>query len=189
MSRTWATFAVSLIESRPECEVSKCRTLFLAHGFVLHASIPYQNCQKKFLEAYKSGCATGDVENACWSAMNYLNISFFIGKNLLSLDEDWAVYTKQMDSFSQSQALMQSNHLWQVVQNLIGRADDPLALKGEAFDFDVADFAKLEIPTIVSIYHCQIYLAYFMCDDTKGAKVVLDFYSKYTTEQMDPVSI
>ena len=151
--------------------------------------MPYQNCVKRFLEGYQSGLATGDVENACWNAMVYLDLSFLIGRRLLALNEDWRVYTKQMSSFSQLQAMVQSKHLWQVAQNLLGLSDDPLVLKGEAFVFDVSELENLEIPVVVSVYNSLVYLAYFMCDDTNGAKHVLELYSKFTEDDMDPVSV
>lgn len=66
LSRTWANYAVNLIQSRKEYEVARSRTLFVTHGFVLHASLPYQKCAKRLLEGYKSGMSTGDTENACW---------------------------------------------------------------------------------------------------------------------------
>lgn len=175
-----------MIEARPECEVARPRTLFLAHGFVLHASIPYNDCAKRFLEGYTSGLATGDVENACWSAMNYLDISFYIGKNLSSMSEDWNVYTNQMKSYEQQQPMTQAKHSWQVAQNLMGLSADPLVANGDAFVFDEAKFPSMITPTVVSAYRSVVHLAYFMGDDIQGANRVLEVYKRYLEADMDP---
>eukprot|EP00539_Tryblionella_compressa_P002299 CAMPEP_0178748948 /NCGR_PEP_ID=MMETSP0744-20121128/9148_1 /TAXON_ID=913974 /ORGANISM="Nitzschia punctata, Strain CCMP561" /LENGTH=799 /DNA_ID=CAMNT_0020402327 /DNA_START=49 /DNA_END=2449 /DNA_ORIENTATION=+ len=186
LSRTWANYALNLIRTRKEYEVARSRTLFVTHGFVLHASLPYQKCAQRLLEGYRSGMSTGDTENACWNAYVYCDISFYTGKNLRRLSADWEVYTNQMFSLQKMQPCNQSKHLWQVAQNLMGLSDDPFVLKGKAYSFDETEFETMGISTVVSVYNSLVYLAYFMCDDINGADWALELYTKYTEEEMDP---
>ncbi|CAB9527682.1 Transcriptional regulator [Seminavis robusta] len=187
-SRTYANYAVSLAESKPEYEVALSRTLFITHHFVLHASLPYQTCMKKFVQGHTSGLATGDVENACFNALLYLDLSFLVGRNLNSLNVDWQVYTEQMRSFSQFQQRNAAVHKWQVAQCLMGQTEDPLVLKGGVFDIDDFNTEVMGASVVTSCYYALIHLAYFMCDDVNGAERVLELHRMYQEEDLNPGS-
>lgn len=82
-----AETALLMVESSPAFEGAKCRTMFIAYTFVLHAFRPMHVVMKKLFEAYEVGLSTGDVENAAQSVRSLFldSIEFVEFKQRLSL--------------------------------------------------------------------------------------------------------
>lgn len=157
---------MTMIKTKARFGAVASRTTFLAYTFALHHTAPMDQCLKGILEGYNLGMCTGDVTNAFWNAIVYLDYSFFLGKNLVALNHDYIIYAKQMKSYNQLQQLILSQLAWQVLQNLLGLSSDPLVLNGTVVNLDCVKEEQLYY-----LHVRQVELAAWMCDDVNGAGV------------------
>jgi predicted ATPase len=112
----------------------ECRTLFLAHQFVLHWQCPAEMCAKGFLRGYKAGFASGDTENAAWCIYCYLELVFHKGRDLNSLSRDCRIYSAQLKEVKQGKIELFIRLVWQLVLNLKGDSARECLLTGDAVD-------------------------------------------------------
>ena len=140
--------------------------------------MPIQSCLKPFLQAYEVGLAAGDSGNACWGIYFYLEYSFFCGKKLPTLDQDWGIYLKQKEDLSQARPYALTAHRYQVAHNLMGYSEDPFVLSGDIFEMNSFIPEENDIVTVVCAYQSRIHLAYIMCNDEQGVKLASELFGK-----------
>ena len=99
--RRFAEGALSILETNLEYETAEARTIFLAHCFCIHHTMPLEASLQPLLQGYNSGMTVGDVESACWNVYVFFDFSFYLGKDLASMDRDYETYMSQMRSFDQ----------------------------------------------------------------------------------------
>ena len=106
---------------------------------MVHSGIqPWKEHLSKTLEPllsdYFCGLETGELEFASYAIYEYSYYSYFIGKQLTQLEREIASYADAVIKIHQEAGLSYLKICWQAVLNLIGRAQDPCHLKGEAYD-------------------------------------------------------
>lgn len=186
--RIYAEYALALLERGPEFEVVKSRTIFLSYVSVLHSCMILRRCLPSLLSGYKAGRATGDVESAHWCILFYLDFSWYMGQTLKDLDEDWSLYTKEMETLSQLRQCTVAKQSWQAARNLMGLSDDPYVLKGDIFDIDAFEAGKPDKNLIVCCRFRQIDLAFFMGDDRTGAEIAHKLHRDFTVVDLNPAT-
>ena len=176
------------VQSRPV----ESRTLFVAHAFVLHWTLPAYTCMKPLLRAYDVGMSTGDVESGIWGICFYLEFAIYGGRSLKPIEADYRVYTKQMKEFKQLKALRLSLCFWQSVLNLLGVSERTCELTGEAMDQDkLLKEAEETADTHLSgqIQRIRIFLASFFGEYSLGATLALKFGEQNATENPGSPSV
>lgn len=86
------------------------------------------------LEGYHSGLETGDIEGAAICAVVHSCHSFFIGKELVAIEQEMATYSKAMAQLGQETHLNYNEMIRQWVLNLIGQSENPCRLSGESYN-------------------------------------------------------
>ena len=86
------------------------------------------------LEAYQSALEIGDVDCITFSAYVYTTYSYLIGKNLTALEPEMRSYSEVIVRLKQETTCYYHNLQWQAVLNLIGQAENPCRLSGEAYE-------------------------------------------------------
>jgi serine phosphatase RsbU (regulator of sigma subunit) len=85
-------------------------------------------------ENYQIGLETGTLGYAAYSIHVYLYNSYFVGKQLVSLEPEMARYNHGVARLKQEAILSWNNLWWQVVLNLMGHSDNPCRLTGDVYD-------------------------------------------------------
>ncbi|MBP0024228.1 MAG: AAA family ATPase [Roseofilum sp. SID2] len=85
-------------------------------------------------KGYQVGLETGDLEFAGYSASFYCFDSIFVGQELESLEGEFFAYSEAITQLKQEHVLHQIHLSRQTILNLLGRADNPCALIGEAYN-------------------------------------------------------
>ncbi|MEO0458366.1 MAG: GAF domain-containing protein [Cyanobacteria bacterium P01_A01_bin.114] len=114
----------------------KAKVLMLVNDFVVHWQAHVKETLPPFIEAYQSGLETGDLEFAARSAMVYGYHSYFLGQDLVILERDIRNYTTAIRELKQTKFVYMNERFRQITLNLLGQADDPCRLVGEAYDED-----------------------------------------------------
>lgn len=153
-------------------DASAPRTLFLVYGFVMHYSIPWQECLPPFLEAYHSGMVQGDVESAMWAIINNMNISFYCGKSLAALENDCTIYMKQMKDLRMDQPFASIDPYLRGIQNLMGKSQDTASLP--EVEEKIAEYRKIGSALEGMQREVQLWLKVFFSEDEQGADIALE---------------
>ncbi|MGK7904403.1 MAG: AAA family ATPase [Hormoscilla sp.] len=125
--------AVSLL-SRVNARELKAKTYVIVNFCIRHWREHLRETLKPFQEAYTSGLETGDVEYGAYAAINYGIHSYFSGGELAQLSQEMSGYSTQLRKLKQETALNYHEIFRQAVLNLLGCAENPCLLRGEAYD-------------------------------------------------------
>ena len=85
-------------------------------------------------KAYAVGLETGDLEHATYSIYIYLKHSFWLGKELTTLEQEMVNYHQEIGRLKQAVPLQLLTMDWQTVLNLLGSSDNPCSLSGKAYE-------------------------------------------------------
>lgn len=145
----------------------KARTMFVYNELVRHWKEHYRESLPSFLETYRLGLETGDLEYAAYSAWIYTECQSFLGEELSNLESKVALYADAINQIHQEKTLLEIKILWQYILNLLGRSENPILLIGKAFD-EKALTQKLldqkESNLLGNLYFYKMQLAYMFGD-------------------------
>ena len=162
------------IESRVGSNYTKTSTLHKLNSFVLGWVKPLRSCRTNYLEAYKVGMLSGNIEAVGMAILFFLICEFFSGGHKLQgLDEDLRNYIPQLEKLRLHSYVLGLRLLWQKVLNLMGAPYNPqtVELKGTAMhgiDIERHPF----IYNTVGRHHICNLCAYFS-EYKKGAEVAI----------------
>jgi histidine kinase len=91
---------------------------------------------KPLQESYHIGMETGAIEFACINTNIYCIHSYLSGKPLERLEEETKAYSQSFKLFNQETNLNYNEVYHQAMLNLMGQSEDPVSLKGTAYDED-----------------------------------------------------
>jgi predicted ATPase/signal transduction histidine kinase/DNA-binding response OmpR family regulator len=126
-------------------------------------------------ENYVLGLESGDLVQASYSLSSYVEHSIFCGKQLISLEQEIGQYYKDFVKLNQEITLRFYEIYWQATLNLIGDAQNPKLLNGQAFD------ESLMLPylqksdnrqAIFLVYLYKLYLCYLFHDYSKAEQSI-----------------
>ena len=112
----------------------KAKVLMLVNDFIVHWRAHIRETLPPFIEAYQSGLETGDLEFAARSAMVHSYHSYFLGRDLIELEQELKNYTVAIQELKQTKFIYMNERYRQVVLNLLGQSADPCRLVGNAYD-------------------------------------------------------
>jgi signal transduction histidine kinase len=93
-----------------------------------------KNTLNPLLEAYHSGLETGDLEYAAISSHVYCSHFYLLGNNLTDIAGQMAKYSAAIAQLNQKITWQWNELFRQAVLNLMGKTENPVILKGEAYD-------------------------------------------------------
>ncbi|MEM9906866.1 MAG: AAA family ATPase, partial [Cyanobacteria bacterium P01_D01_bin.44] len=151
----------------------KAKVLMLVNDFVVHWQAHVRETLPPFIEAYQSGLETGDLEFAARSAMVYGYHSYFMGRELVNLEREFRKYTAAIRDMKQTKFVYMNERFRQSTLNLLGQAEDPCHLVGEAYDED--QLLPLHIKAndrnaIFNVYFQKALLCYLFEDYAQAAE-------------------
>jgi len=125
--------ALDLLKRLEETEL-KARVIYIFNSVIKPWKEHVRETFLPLLKSYQIGLETGDIEYGTYSINFGLCYSYFIGKPLVALEPEIALYNQAVAKLKQELVLSWNNLLWQVVLNLMGHSNDPCCLIGEVYD-------------------------------------------------------
>ena len=120
--------------ARQPTQVLLARTYYLFSSFVAHFQEHLKDTLPPLHHAYLVGVQNGDFEYAALCAFQYCQHQFYLGKELLSCEKEFARYNEDIRRLGQQAPLIYSRIYHQTVLNLMGRSVDPCVLTGTVID-------------------------------------------------------
>ncbi|HYP89978.1 MAG TPA: hypothetical protein VEQ59_17535, partial [Polyangiaceae bacterium] len=114
-------------------ETFRVKVLFVLYVFIKHWTEPLASCAAPLLGAYRAGMEAGNLVGATWSAYYRLLWLYFTARPLGELEREAATYSAIFHELGQEAAYRRNDMLRQVMLNLMGRTDDPVAFSGETY--------------------------------------------------------
>jgi predicted ATPase/serine phosphatase RsbU (regulator of sigma subunit)/tRNA A-37 threonylcarbamoyl transferase component Bud32 len=158
--------ALQLLDKLNAREV-ECRTQFVVYTFIQHWIKPVKEVLNPLRQAYAVGLETGDLEFATYSALEYCAYALLSGSELVQLESEIATSAQIMEQMGQerNQGLLSLYH--QTVLNLLDEGENPVILRGRAFDEQVmlsVIKSGNDRATICSLYVLKLFLAYLFSE-------------------------
>ncbi|MFN6461553.1 MAG: AAA family ATPase [Nostoc sp. DedVER02] len=112
----------------------KPTVFYVVGAFITYLKSPLQKSLQLMLEGYKIALETGNVYYVGFNTKDICQYSYFLGRELNSLEQDIRAYSHVLENFKQITALNYCRIFWQTVLNLQGLAENPCILTGEALN-------------------------------------------------------
>ncbi|MEG4804853.1 AAA family ATPase [Microcoleus sp. ARI1-B5] len=126
-----------------------------------------------FMETFKAGMETGDLEYAGYAISDYCNYQLWMGEPLYLVEQETGKYVKLMQKLQLQMAVPYISIFRQTGLNLCGKAVEPCHLVGESFN---------EVETLPALIEAKSFLLVCM---TYNAKAQLNFLFKNYVEALD----
>lgn len=147
--------ALRLLE-RFNAKKLKAKT-YVIYDFIKHLKEHLRELLLSSLETYQSGLESGDFEFASSGASGYCGVSYFLGKELVRLEQDMASYNQAIAQLRQEAFLHWHGIYWQAVLNLLGHAENPCRLSGKVYDEEKMLPLHLEANDRTGMFHLYIH--------------------------------
>jgi len=159
----------------------KTRTMQIVYSFVSHWQEPLCQTLQPLREAYQSGWETGDLEYAAYCGAVYYLHSFFMGKELSSLEPEMLTYTEAIRHIQQETALNYHQVYEQLVLNLLGKSVNHCLLIGESYNEDQMLPLHFKINDKTAIYYLYFNksLLYYLFGESEQAAKYIALAEQY----------
>jgi len=127
--------AVDLVRQKKARE-QYAKVYFMFNVFIRPFREHMEKTVESLRQAYTYGLESGDFEYAVNCITMYFILSYFIGKNLLALNDQFVHYYNSIIKFKQQRLLHTIRKDRQFALNLMGKSEYRIKMKGESFDED-----------------------------------------------------
>ncbi|MEG4444070.1 AAA family ATPase [Microcoleus sp. AT9_B4] len=177
---------------RSKLNAKEIKTLQTANVCILHWKEHVNNLLESYRSVYFSGLEIGDLEYASASIFQYCNQSYLAGKQLTSIEIEIATYWDAIHKIKQERVLHHQEMVWQAVLNLMGKAENPCVLKGEAYDEQKMlplHQSSNDLLALEFLYSHKLQLCYRLDDYSQALENIaqLENYLPTTTGHIDSV--
>jgi PAS domain S-box-containing protein len=124
--------ALSLAE-RLNTKEGVVKALMVSGAFIMHYKVHLRQTIPIQVDAYQNGVETGDFEFAGYAIYIICYYSFFLGEELIELEQKTATYSKAIRQIRR-ETVSNVAALWQTILNLLGKSEDPSRLTGSVYD-------------------------------------------------------
>ncbi len=114
----------------------RCRTNFMFYTFTAHCKESVRSTLRPLLDNYQTGRESGDFEFAAFSLHVFCQHGYFVGLELAHFDKDLLAQTEAIQRLKQEKLVTYNQIFHQAILNLLGRSQEPCALRGELIDED-----------------------------------------------------
>lgn len=130
-ARRLLCISVELID-QARSKASKCRAMLILHGMLSQWFQPQSCAIDGLSRGYVWGIESGEFEMALSSAAHYLPVAAYSRFGLVAIESEARSFCQQAQDFSLEPILVTLLPIWQCFLNLLGEAEDPAKLTGEA---------------------------------------------------------
>ncbi|MEH1909309.1 MAG: AAA family ATPase [Nostoc sp.] len=128
---------------------------------------------KPFLEAYTTNLEVGDMEFAAYALYGYCQHAYFIGQELVKLEQEIETYSHTIRQIKQERVFYWNEIFRQTILNLLGNVKNPQSLIGEVYDEDKMLPLHLKAKdggALFFLYFCKLHLCYLLGDYSQALK-------------------
>ncbi|MDB9517758.1 AAA family ATPase [Roseofilum reptotaenium CS-1145] len=151
------------IVSKLDEKVITAKVLCIIVFSVLHRKFHTKQTLSLMQEAYTSASEFGQLEDIGYAAHNFCLNAFWCGQSLNTLNHEASTYCLTLVQLNQSITANYCRIHWQTLLNLLGFADDPSSLSGEAFqeaEFVPRLIATQDLLGLFMLYLYKLMLCY-----------------------------
>ena len=131
------------------------RVYSVFYGMIAHWRQPLSSTLEPTLHAHRIGLETGDIEYAMIGAHVYSMNAFMSGEPLPALEGKMKKYVELMNTYKQGPWAAATSVQLQMIHNLMGRASNPLVLRGEIMTDD-------KVREVATVRDMESYESYFV---------------------------
>ena len=113
-------------------KTAKTSNLAIAGIFIFHRTSPLREALPLLQEGYTSALEVGDYEFVGHNAHHLCSSSFWCGLSLETLVEETGAYCSGLEQLNQLTTANYTRIYWQAMLNLVGQAEKPILLSGDA---------------------------------------------------------
>ncbi|MGF1989926.1 MAG: ATP-binding sensor histidine kinase [Nostoc sp. ZfuVER08] len=110
----------------------KPTVFYVVGAFITYLKSPLEKSLQLMLEGYKIALETGNLYYVGFNTKDICQYSYFMGRELNSLEQEIRAYTHVLENFKQGTTLNYCRIFWQAVLNLLGKTENLCHLQGEA---------------------------------------------------------
>ena len=158
--------ALHTLERYQDAELT-CKVNQLFHAFIRNWKEPARDRIGCLADNVLTGLENGDIEFACYSAINYCDNLCLIGESLIVIHQKQTYYIELIESLKQEFQYFAAVIWGQFVENLMGMAIEPTQLVGQRFN-ESAQIPKLQesgaITSLFFVYTAKTILNYLFND-------------------------
>ncbi|NET42641.1 ATP-binding sensor histidine kinase [Okeania sp. SIO2B3] len=158
--------ALHTLERYEDAELT-CKVNQLFHAFIRNWKEPARDRVWDLADNVLTGLENGEIEFACYSAINYCDNLCLIGESLTVIHQKQTYYIELIESLKQEFQYFAAAIWGQFVENLMGMAVEPTQLLGQRFD-ESAQIPKLQetgaITSLFFVYTTKTILNYLFND-------------------------
>ena len=162
MGYQFGQLALSLLEQFNAKEI-KAKVFNLFETFVRHWKVHFRKTLKPLQEGYQSGLEVGDFEFGAYDGFEYGTHSYYSGRELAGLEREMANYTEAFRQLKQDISVNYNEIYRQAVLNLMGQAENPCRLIGDAYNEDQMlpiYQQEQDVASLYFLYGQKIFLSY-----------------------------
>jgi predicted ATPase len=109
-------------------------TAVLFHTTINHWQRPLEESIEPLVRSYELGAKAGDHYFSLSAGIGSVAMAFYCGQPLVHLEEDLRFLAKRAVEMNRGQVVAVVRTLLQLLQNLLGRSDNPLILSGDTMN-------------------------------------------------------
>ncbi len=125
--------ALSLVERFNALEL-KTSVFFVAGACTMHGKVHARETLPLLLDGYQSGLENGHFEYGGYAAMQKCQYSYFIGRELIRIEQEMATTSNALSQLKQENALIWNQIFQQSVLNLLKADGNPCCLVSEVYN-------------------------------------------------------
>ena len=147
-----------------------CKVNQLFHAFIRNWKELARDGVESLAYNVQRGLETGDIEFACYSAINYCDNLCVIGESLATIHQKQTYYIELINSLRQELQHFAALIWGQFVENLMGAAVDPKQLVGQRFDEhkDIPHLKETNTFTALFFFYTAKTILHYLFNDYEG---------------------
>lgn len=168
-----------------EANELKAKVFFVYYAFISQWQNPISESKKHFLEGYKSGLETGDLEYGGWNAFHYCSYSFFAGEPLIQTYENLLTMKDHGEKLGITQVTLLMDVFIPVLAELIGKeATEKSIISPEFQDELMPVFEELKYSTAIYERNLSLGMVHFYFSQYEKANSYFEIAEPYIESVM-----